>query len=115
MVIDLDHFKAINDRRGHLAGDRILRDFGAALLSVARPGDVVIRSGGDEFVLILPRTEAEGAEALAQRLRETIDLEWSYGITDWAPSESFDSALARADRLMYQQKATRAEGRESAS
>ena len=115
MVIDLDQFKEINDRHGHLAGDRTLMGFGEALRDVIRPDDIAFRSGGDEFVLILPRTEAEGAEALAQRLRETIDLEWSYGITDWAASESFDSALARADRLMYQQKATRAEGRESAS
>ena len=113
MVIDLDHFKAINDRRGHLAGDRILRDFGAALRSVIRPDDIAFRSGGDEFVLILPRTDAVGAESLARRLRETIELEWSYGVTDWSPTESFDMALARADRLMYRQKAERADGRET--
>ena len=112
MVIDLDHFKVINDRDGHLAGDRTLRDFGAALRTVIRPDDIAFRSGGDEFVLILPGTDAAGAEALASRLRRAISLEWSYGLTEWAHGEDFDAAIARADGLMYQQKAERAERRE---
>ncbi len=108
MVIDLDRFKSINDREGHLAGDRTLRDFGAALRGVIRPDDIAFRSGGDEFVLILPRTDAAGAEGLATRLRATIAVEWSYGVTSWEMGEEFDTAVARADRLMYQQKADRA-------
>ena len=108
MVIDLDQFKAINDREGHLAGDRTLVSFGAALRSVIRPTDIAFRTGGDEFVLILPQTDTAGAEALAARLRTTISLEWSYGLTDWAPGEDFDAAVARADHLMYEQKADRA-------
>jgi diguanylate cyclase (GGDEF)-like protein len=108
MVIDLDQFKAINDREGHLAGYRTLINFGAALRSVIRPTDIAFRTGGDEFVLILPQTDTTGAEALAARLRTTIRLEWSYGLTDWAPGEDFDAAVARADHLMYEQKADRA-------
>ncbi|MDI1289676.1 MAG: GGDEF domain-containing protein [bacterium] len=111
MVIDLDQFKEINDRDGHLAGDRTLSDFGSALRSVIRPDDIAFRSGGDEFVLILPRTDAAGAEGLAARLRTTIALEWSYGLTDWQVGEDFDTAVARADRLMYEQKAARATSR----
>ena len=107
MVIDLDHFKAINDRRGHLAGDRILRDFGAALLSVARPGDVVIRSGGDEFVLILPRTSLADVDAVVSDLRAQMTLTWSVGVTEWAAEEEIDVAWARADAQMYRNKAAR--------
>lgn len=108
VVIDLDHFKVINDRSGHLAGDRALSDFGAALRGIIRPEDVAFRSGGDEFVLILPKTDKAGAEALVSRLRSSTALAWSYGRTEWAAGESFDTALARADRLMYEQKAQRA-------
>ena len=108
VVIDLDQFKVINDRDGHLAGDRFLSDFGLALRRVIRPDDVAFRSGGDEFVLILPRTDAAGAEALTARLRRSVALEWSYGQTEWSPGEDFDTAVARADRLMYLQKSERA-------
>ena len=107
IVIDLDQFKVINDRDGHLAGDATLHDFGAALRAVTRPDDIAIRSGGDEFVVILPRTDPEGAEALVRRLRSAMPLEWSYGLTEWTTDESFDAALARADRSMYVHKAAR--------
>lgn len=108
VVIDLDGFKEINDRDGHIAGDRTLRDFGRALRVVARPRDVVVRSGGDEFVLLLPRTDVTDAEALVARLRGVMPVEWSCGITQWTGDEPYDLAWARADRQMYIQKALRA-------
>ena len=108
VVIDLDRFKGINDREGHIAGDRTLRDFGRALRVVMGPRDVAVRSGGDEFVLLLPRTDVTDAAALVARLRGVVPVEWSYGITQWMGAEPFDLAWARADRQMYVQKALRA-------
>jgi len=72
LAIDLDHFKQLNDRCGHLAGDAVLRDLGALLRESARAGDVVARTGGEEFTLILPDTHAVGASQLATRLCERI-------------------------------------------
>jgi diguanylate cyclase (GGDEF)-like protein len=72
LAIDLDHFKRLNDRLGHLAGDAILRDLGALLRHAVRAGDVVARTGGEEFTLILPHTSPEGGFQLATRLCERI-------------------------------------------
>ncbi len=105
IVIDLDDFKELNDREGHRAGDDALREFGDALRKVIRPDDIAIRSGGDEFVLILPRTTPGGATSLASRLRQATTIGWSFGVSMWKASETFDDAMARADREMYRQKA----------
>lgn len=105
IVIDLDDFKELNDREGHLAGDDALREFGDAIRDVIRPDDIAIRSGGDEFVLVLPQTDRTGATSLAARLRLATHVGWSYGVTSWKTLEPFDDALARADHDMYQQKA----------
>ncbi len=72
LAIDLDHFKRLNDRCGHLAGDTILRELGDLLRQTARAGDIVARTGGEEFTLILPDTEATGGFQLATRLCERI-------------------------------------------
>lgn len=72
LAIDLDHFKQLNDRCGHLAGDAILRALGTLLQQSARAGDIVARTGGEEFTLILPDTNAAGASQLATRLCERI-------------------------------------------
>jgi diguanylate cyclase (GGDEF)-like protein len=108
MVIDLDRFKAINDRDGHLAGDVALQEFSSALRGILRPTDVALRTGGDEFVLILPGTDESASLDLARRLRAATVLEWSFGVADWPARESYDAAVARADKGMYQQKADRA-------
>ena len=108
MVIDLDRFKAINDKRGHLAGDVALQEFSTALRGVLRPADIALRTGGDEFVLILPSTDEEAGRDLARRLRAATALEWSFGLAAWPSGESYDAAVARADRGMYEQKAYRA-------
>jgi diguanylate cyclase (GGDEF)-like protein len=105
IVIDLDDFKELNDREGHLAGDGALREFGDAIRDVIRPDDIAIRSGGDEFVLVLPQTDRSGATSLATRLRRATQVGWSYGVTSWKTNETLDDALARADHDMYQQKA----------
>ena len=68
LAIDLDHFKAINDTHGHVAGDIVLREFGALLVHTARAGDIVARAGGEEFLALLPDTDLGGATRAALRL-----------------------------------------------
>jgi diguanylate cyclase (GGDEF)-like protein len=72
VAIDLDHFKRLNDRCGHLAGDAVLRDLGALLQHTVRAGDLVARTGGEEFTLILPDTDPAGGFQLATRICERI-------------------------------------------
>lgn len=107
VVIDLDAFKTINDQRGHQAGDDVLRDFGDGLRGMMRPDDIAVRSGGDEFLLILPRTDIPGAEGLMRRLKFRIPIAHSFGVAEWNVGSAFDSAVAEADRLMYAQKSMR--------
>lgn len=107
--IDLDGFKAINDTAGHAAGDRVLRDTTEAWRSVIRPDDIVVRMGGDEFLLILPKTTVPAVDTLMERMRAASPSRWSCGIVDWPSDETFDHALARADALMYQDKRRRRE------
>ncbi|MDP2014834.1 MAG: GGDEF domain-containing protein [Actinomycetota bacterium] len=109
VVIDLDAFKTINDQRGHQAGDAILRDFSDGLRNMMRPDDIAVRSGGDEFLLILPRTDIAGAEGLMRRLKFRIPIAHSFGVAEWNIGSAFDSAVAEADRLMYTQKSRRRE------
>jgi diguanylate cyclase (GGDEF)-like protein len=71
-VFDVDHFKAINDGRGHLVGDEVLRGVATALRSSVRRGDVVGRLGGDEIAVLQPETDAEGAEAMAENVRALV-------------------------------------------
>ncbi len=68
LAVDVDHFKCVNDDLGHLVGDAVLREIGAVLRAGARAGDVVARVGGEEFLVILPDTDAAGAAALAERV-----------------------------------------------
>ena len=109
VVIDLDAFKRINDQRGHQAGDEVLRDFSEGLRSLLRPDDIAVRSGGDEFLLILPRTDIPGAEGLMRRIQYGIPIAHSFGVAEWNRDSAFDLAVAEADRLMYFQKSKRRE------
>jgi len=72
LLIDLDHFKSINDTYGHVAGDIVLREFGALLVHTARAGDIVARAGGEEFLALLPDTDLGGASRAAMRLCDTV-------------------------------------------
>jgi diguanylate cyclase (GGDEF)-like protein len=101
-VLDLDGFKQINDRDGHAAGDRLLAGLGLAWRARVRPGDILARHGGDEFVLLLPATTAAGAEAVLERLRSGEDpVGWSVGVSEWRSGESLDMPMARADGYLY--------------
>src|SRR5262249_21672683 len=99
IMFDLDHFKDINDRYGHLCGDAVLAGVGERMRDVLRGSDLKCRYGGEEFLVLLPETPLEGARRVADTLRREIgdmDLEWkdetvmvtaSFGVTVSLPSE----------------------------
>jgi diguanylate cyclase (GGDEF)-like protein len=112
--LDLDDFKQVNDRLGHLAGDRLLRDIVATLRTAVRRSDLVARVGGDEFALLLPATDKAGARRLLgdlrARLRTTLaahdpPVSFSAGavVVD-DPATNAEAVLHRADELMYAAK-----------
>ncbi len=107
VVSDLNDFKAVNDSQGHLAGDRLLQDIGAALRASISPSDFAFRTGGDEFMLILPGRDVDDARVLMDRIASQVDVDLSSGIVEWPRGEGFDSAMSRADELMYEAKRRR--------
>jgi diguanylate cyclase (GGDEF)-like protein len=117
IVFDLDHFKAINDRYGHLAGDAVLGAVGARMNAVLRGSDLKCRYGGEEFMILLPDTPSQGAQRVAETLRREIEsnvIPWndemlrvtaSFGITSITPGEMDPlAAIARADEALYRAK-----------
>ena len=118
MVIDLDHFKDINDSLGHAAGDEALRRFVSVVSENLREQDIFARSGGDEFRLLLPDTTEDGAHLVGERIRNAVNqvvigsprgefrLSISCGIAPCDPGdEGLDLATQRADDALYQAKA----------
>jgi diguanylate cyclase (GGDEF)-like protein len=105
-LLDLDHFKAFNDRRGHQAGDRLLREATAAWRGALREVDLLARYGGEEFGVILPGCRPEEAAVIVDRLRAlTPDGETtSAGVAVWDGAETADELVARADRALYRAK-----------
>ena len=102
--IDLDGFKAYNDEHGHAAGDTLLTGLADAWRTELRHTDILARTGGDEFVLVLPATSTEEAEALVGRMHRAHPAGWSHGVVTWLPGEQMPEALQRADLLMYEHK-----------
>ncbi|TAN46373.1 MAG: GGDEF domain-containing protein, partial [Rhodospirillales bacterium] len=111
--LDLDHFKAINDTRGHHTGDEVLKQAAQLLKRHTRSTDLAGRWGGEEFLVICPSTSLEGALRLAELLRsefpkitpEGLDpLTASFGIAAILPGETGDQLLNRADLALYQAK-----------
>ena len=112
--LDLDHFKQINDSRGHDAGDRALKDFADVIRSQVRGSDIAARYGGDDFVIVLPTGGQRGASSLASRLLEatrrlpssagrlTVSIGIAAGSLD--SSVTWDVLLKRADEAMYRAK-----------
>jgi len=115
IICDLDHFKSVNDRYGHQAGDQVLKAFADTLKANTRGGDLVARLGGEEFVVLLPRLTTEQGYALAERLRlaaaatsyaaaPNLTVTCSIGVVQVKSGESFADALFRGDELVYAAK-----------
>ena len=117
LVLDLDHFKQINDQFGHAIGDEVLCETASLCQSALRSSDLVARLGGEEFAILLPHTDASGAAVLGRRLLRMIEaarfagvvgrpVTASLGLAMWQPGEpSIDAALQRADAALYRAKA----------
>jgi len=114
-LIDLDHFKRINDAHGHAAGDQVLQAFAAVATACLRVGDVLARYGGEEFVLLLPHCTAAHLTGCCERLREAFthvelvgldvtELSLSVGMTLLEVGDDLDEALQRADQALYRAK-----------
>jgi diguanylate cyclase (GGDEF)-like protein len=105
-LIDMDRFKAFNDQHGHQAGDRLLKAAGAAWWANLRKTDLLVRYGGEEFVVLLPDCALDDAMTIAERLRTALpEGTCSIGVAEWAHGESADELLGRADQALYAAKA----------
>jgi diguanylate cyclase (GGDEF)-like protein len=109
LLLDLDGFKKLNDVQGHAAGDQALQDAAAAWSAQLRPNDLLCRTGGDEFAVVLPDTTEEWAGALAIRLRVLTPPSTgvSIGVATWDGQANTDELMASADREMYRAKSRR--------
>ena len=113
IMFDVDHFKRINDSRGHQCGDNVLKALCTRIRSATRKTDLLCRTGGEEFALICPGSELHDTKRLAEKLRAVVSalpfeeagqVTCSFGVAAWMPSESFDTFIRRADSAMYSAK-----------
>jgi diguanylate cyclase (GGDEF)-like protein len=114
IMTDVDKFKAVNDTYGHSAGDRILKICAGTMSSQARTEDIVARWGGEEFIVLLPYTNLEGASIVAERIRvalasdclagSSMSVTASFGVAELQDGEDAEALLRRADRALYRAK-----------
>jgi diguanylate cyclase (GGDEF)-like protein len=114
IMADLDNFKSVNDTLGHNAGDRVLRAFATLVQENSRQEDMIARWGGEEFIMMLPGTNAKEATAFAERLRHCLEkinfpdspirLTASFGVSAYHPGETDNSFIDRADQALYEAK-----------
>jgi len=115
-LLDIDDFKLLNDRHGHLAGDRALVHLAQTIRQALRPSDVVVRFGGEEFLFLLPDATAEHATQALQRLqhqlwrqpliyrKQKLRLSFSAGVVGRSPGKGLYAVIGHADRALYQAK-----------
>ena len=110
IIMDIDYFKRVNDRHGHLAGDELLKVFAQILLDTIRHTDEVGRWGGEEFVVLCPETNMDGACLLADKIRQKIEDSTfndygkqtaSFGIACYQEGDTIDSIISHADEALY--------------
>ena len=114
-ILDIDHFKRVNDAFGHPAGDQVLVRTANLLSSCVRESDTVARWGGEEFAVIAPATSEEGAASLAEKLRSIMAathlgpkeaITASFGVAELRPDDTLDTLVQRADAALYRAKQT---------
>lgn len=115
VIVDIDHFKEVNDKYGHLIGDQVLITFAKTIQGQIRETDTLIRWGGEEFVLVMPETGIHGARAIAERTRKNIErlampngirITASFGVAEQHEKDDFDALFLRADEKLYEAKTT---------
>ena len=121
VMIDIDHFKRINDNYGHIVGDEVLRFIAGKMKAVIKGRDIISRYGGEEFAIILPNTPLSGALHIAEEVRKTIStakltrkasqqvldqVTVSIGVAWYRPNDSLEDLIHRADRALYHAKHT---------
>lgn len=113
VMMDLDHFKQINDTYGHAVGDKVLKRFVVEVKSRIRDSDSLIRYGGEEFLLVLPATDLEGAVTVGERIRvdtaelhdsDIPDFTTSIGVSTYTDGDTINILLKRADQALYEAK-----------
>lgn len=115
LICDLDSFKPVNDRHGHLAGDEVLVEVASRLSACIRDGDAAARIGGDEFVVLLDNSDSQSVAFIAGRIIEqmtkpvrgsfgVVELSMSIGITQWEAAADIETAMRAADKALYQAK-----------
>ncbi|MBA1203442.1 diguanylate cyclase [Pseudomonas capeferrum] len=116
LLIDLDHFKSLNDTHGHLAGDEVLRQFAEVLRGSLRQSDILCRWGGEEFIVLLREADAQGALEVAEKIRRRTEqkvfnfdgralrLTTSIGLSTLRSGDTLDGLLTRADHALYRAK-----------
>jgi two-component system, cell cycle response regulator len=118
LMLDIDDFKLVNDRHGHLAGDKLLKEIAEKLRQNMREIDVLARFGGDEFAIVLPYTKKEDAVAVAERMRilfencavavndqASLSIYMSIGVADFAPGDdTVQDLIQKADKALYTAK-----------
>lgn len=117
VLLDIDHFKSINDTHGHLAGDEALRRLGQLLRANCRKDQIIARFGGEEVIVLLPYTPLKTASMVAERLRKAIagltisaggeafGITASAGVAVWHPEDTLETLLSRVDEALYAAKA----------
>lgn len=115
-ILDIDHFKRVNDTFGHVVGDRVLQRVARAAASALRGSDFIGRFGGEEFIIVLPNAPLDVAETIADRVRAAIETDVmeglgerprvtaSLGVAGWQPGEAMTALLQRADEALYDAK-----------
>ena len=113
IMFDIDHFKHINDEFGHAAGDAVLREMSQLVRGLIRANDVLVRWGGEEFIILLPQSEHKAAAAMAEKLRSAIEgyhfsgvpkVTVSFGVSEFRAGDTLESLCSRVDSALYRAK-----------
>lgn len=107
-IFDIDHFKQVNDREGHVYGDRVLQELANLFEECVRDTDIIARYGGEEFIIVMPQTDLIGACSFSERLRSQVAnrlmITVSGGVTVAVESDTPETLIARADSALYSAK-----------